>query len=102
MNPTCANKHNRTINGIAFASNIDPEMFSVYMKSFITDKAFPWNFSQNKLWMQFITSMKIAKLTDVSDGAKTSSKDRLVVYWQIKVNGTTSILNLIQKTYLIL
>jgi len=39
--------------------------------------------------------MKIAKLTDVSDGAKTSSKDRLVVYWQIKVNGTTSILNLI-------
>lgn len=51
MNPTCANKHNRTINGIAFASNIDPEMFSVYMKSFITDKAFPWNFSQNKLWM---------------------------------------------------
>lgn len=32
MDPSCKAKHNRTLSGIAFASNLEPEMFEVMMK----------------------------------------------------------------------
>jgi hypothetical protein len=33
MAPSCQKKHNRTLSGIAFASNIDPEMFELMMRT---------------------------------------------------------------------
>jgi len=32
MSPACQKKHNRSLEGIAFASNIDPEMFDLGMR----------------------------------------------------------------------
>ena len=47
MSPECQKKHNRTLSGIALASNIDPEMFEVGMRV-TTNKLFssPWKIDE--------------------------------------------------------
>jgi hypothetical protein len=66
LSPSCQKKHNRTVKGIAFASNIDPEIFSIFMKSFSKIQS-PWYFESNKLLLENAVSVKLAKIIGVND-----------------------------------
>lgn len=74
--------------GIAFASNIDPEMFETYMKPLNLKVQFPWSFTQEKLWLEDVLSVKMTRITGVNDSSQSSSKDRLIIYAQKIVNDT--------------
>jgi hypothetical protein len=69
MSPACAKKHNRTGTGFAFASNIDPEMFEIYMKE--TNQKdfayqFPWDHKHQKMWLEGVMKVKLTKITITS------------------------------------
>jgi hypothetical protein len=64
MSPDCQKKHNRSLKGIAFASNIDPEMFDLGMK--ITQPSpsiSSWRLHENKAFFSDVKRMKLAKIT---------------------------------------
>ena len=62
MSPECQKKHNRTLGGIALASNIDPEMFEIGMRV-TASKPFssPWNLDKEKLFAEDVTEMLVEK-----------------------------------------
>lgn len=62
MSPECQKKHNRTLSGIALASNIDPEMFEVGMRV-TTNKLFssPWKIDEQKIFVEDAVNMMIER-----------------------------------------
>lgn len=75
MSPDCQKKHNRSIGGIAFASNIDPEMFDLGMRpSQASPRLSSWFPQKTKAFAENVRKMKLATLT------LGSQEQRLVVY----------------------
>jgi hypothetical protein len=62
------------VSGIAFASNIDPEMFEIYMKETnqrMLEEQFPWEFKSKKLWLENTTAIKLARINGVFSGSNS-------------------------------
>ena len=93
MSPECQKKHNRSLSGIALASNIDPEMFELAMKTTTAKTGSnDWQLDTHKQFTENVVDLKMAKIT-------VNNEEKMVTYRKVVTNGTTSESSLIQNIY---
>ena len=78
LTQNCKLKHNRTIKGIAFASNIDPQIFENYMKKVnIYDlESFRCEFEDEKCWLEGGNNVKMTKV-------KVGNDEKIILYLEL-------------------